>query len=153
MIGNFYGVTRFPHHLDAKFILIQIKTSDSLPDEARTLRAAPRGIFDRQVLVIGRVIVCFLLFFRKTARQISAIKWCGETQPSRWHMSTRRRSVVQETWRSRRGIETGEEINRALDTAEWLSKPGPRHPALWSLSSLVTINPPQTNRNPICSNK
>lgn len=46
-----------------------------------------------------------------------------------------------------------QEINRALDTAEWLSKPGPRHPAPQSLSSLVTINPPQTNRNPICSNK
>lgn len=39
------------------------RASDSLPDEARTLRAAPRGIFDRQVLVIGRPNVCFLFFF------------------------------------------------------------------------------------------
>lgn len=46
-----------------------------------------------------------------------------------------------------------QELNHAPDAAQWLSKPRPQHPSLWSLSSPVTINPPQTNRNPICSNK
>ncbi|CAB1419497.1 unnamed protein product [Pleuronectes platessa] len=54
------------------------------------------------------------------------------------------RQEVKESPRPRR------EINRALDTAaEWLSEPGPRHPAPWSLSSLITINPRHTHRNPL----
>lgn len=47
---------------------------------------------------------------------------------------------------------TGDQALR-LTQQSGSANPGPQHPALRSLSSLVTINPPQTNRNPICSNK
>lgn len=74
------------------------------------------------------------------------------TQQGRWHVSTQWRSTVQE--KSRSYLDPTLELFAPPDATEWLSKTGPPpHPSLPSLSSLVTINPPQTGRNPICSNK
>lgn len=63
-------------------------------------------------------------FFRKTARQISPIKRCGETQPSRWHMSTRRRSAVREKWRSRREPRRGRRSTVRLTQRSGSANPG-----------------------------
>lgn len=90
-------------------------------------------------------------WYSPTSRHISpSISW-GSAAEQRWHTSTRHCFAVREEWRRGRRDPT-QQIGHELDTAERLGK-SPSDRALWSFSSLVTINPPQTNCNPICSNK
>lgn len=169
MIGNFEVVTLCPWYLMPNSSHLKLKSPMfivALFMEATARAFHYRGVecavkhcqkwvlclrgYDRQLFSMVSYKYDFPKVLQKNHGNISQSISQG-TQQSRWHVPTQWRSTVQE--KSRSHLDPTVEL-----CAAWRNRVAQQNRAtapisLSSLSSLVTINPPQTDRNPICSNK